>query len=435
MKYKLTLIYPAHKKNTGNYREKKGKYSIPQLSLPTIAGLTDERFDVVIVDENIEDIDFEAKTDLVGITTMTALAPRAYDIADRFRKKGVPVVLGGIHASMLPDEAAVHADSLVLGEAEDVWPIALNDFIQGRLQKTYRGTGRHTLENLPLPRLDLLKKDRYFSTSLLMASRGCPHDCHYCSVTTFWGKGFRYRPVEDVIRELKSLKDRHVYFTDDNLYGNKIYAKKLFKEMIPLKKKWSCQGDSLIANDAELLKLAAESGCQWIFIGLESISEKNLAQMRKSFNKVHQYKESFKKIHDAGINVFGSFIFGLDEDNETVFKDTVDFAIDAKLDAANFYILTPLPGTKLFQEMKDAGRLLHTEWDKYDANHVVFKHPKLTQEQLLDGLISAYKNFYSIPSIVKRLRRPTNKKFISALGLNIGRFLRRKRFETICRME
>ncbi|MBI5875758.1 MAG: cobalamin B12-binding domain-containing protein, partial [Deltaproteobacteria bacterium] len=219
MKYKLTLIYPAHKKNTGNYREKKGKYSIPQLSLPTIAGLTDDRFDVVIVDENIEDIDFEAKTDLVGITTMTALAPRAYDIADRFRKKGVPAVLGGIHASMLPDEAAVHADSLVLGEAEDVWSIALSDFIQGRLQKTYRGTGRHTLVNLPLPRLDLLKKGRYFSTSLLMASRGCPHDCHYCSVTTFWGKGFRYRPVEDVIRELKSLKDRHVYFTDDNLYG------------------------------------------------------------------------------------------------------------------------------------------------------------------------------------------------------------------------
>ncbi len=434
MKYKLTLVYPAHKKNTGNYR-RKGKYSIPQLSLPTIAGLTDERFDVVIVDENIEEIDFEAKTDLVGITTMTALAPRAYDIADRFRKKGVPVVLGGIHASMLPDEAAVHADSLVLGEAEDVWSIALNDFIQGRLQKTYRGAGRHTLENLPLPRLDLLKRDRYFSTSLLMASRGCPHNCHYCSVTTFWGKSFRHRPVEDVIRELKSLKDRHVYFIDDNLYGNKIYAKKLFKEMIPLKKKWSCQGDSLIANDAELLKLAAESGCHWIFIGIESISEKNLAQMRKSFNKVKQYKESFKKIHDAGINIFGSFIFGLDEDNETVFKDTVDFAIEAKLDAANYYILTPLPGTKLFQEMKESGRLLHTQWDKYDANHVVFKPAKLTQEQLLDGLISAYKNFYSIPSIVKRLRRPTNKKFISALVLNIGRYLRRKRFETICRME
>jgi radical SAM superfamily enzyme YgiQ (UPF0313 family) len=434
MKYKLTLVYPAHKKNTGNYR-RKGKYSIPQLSLPTIAGLTDERFDVAIVDENIEEIDFEAKTDLVGITTMTALAPRAYDIADRFRKKGVPVVLGGIHASMLPDEAAVHADSLVLGEAEDVWSIALNDFIQGRLQKTYRGSGRHTLENLPLPRLDLLKRDRYFSTSLLMASRGCPHNCHYCSVTTFWGKSFRHRPVEDVIRELKSLKDRHVYFIDDNLYGNKIYAKKLFKEMIPLKKKWSCQGDSLIANDAELLKLAAESGCRWIFIGIESISEKNLAQMRKSFNKVKQYKESFKKIHDAGINIFGSFIFGLDEDNETVFKDTVDFAIEAKLDAANFYILTPLPGTKLFQEMKESERLLHTQWDKYDANHVVFKPAKLTQEQLLDGLISAYKNFYSIPSIVKRLRRPTNKKFISALVLNIGRYLRRKRFETICRME
>ena len=435
MKYKLTLIYPAHKKNLGNNKKKRNKYPIPQLSLPTIAGLTDSRFEVTITDDNIEDIDFDAKPDLVGITTMTALAPRAYEIAQEFRKRGVPVILGGIHASMLPEEAAQYADCIVIGEAEDVWPAALEDFIQGKLKKVYRGTGRHTLVNLPKPRLDLLKRGRYFSSSLLMASRGCPHDCHYCSVTTFWGKGFRYRPIPEVIEELKSLPGRMVFFADDNLYGNKVYAKKLFREMIPLKKKWSCQGDSLIANDAELLRLAAESGCQWIFIGIESISEKNLAQMRKSFNKVKQYKESFKKVHDAGINVFGSFIFGLDEDDKNVFKDTVDFAIDAKLDAANFYILTPLPGTKLFQEMKDGGRLLHTEWDKYDANHVVFKHPKLTSEELLDGLIFAYKYFYSIPSISKRMLRTGHKRPVQSLILNLGRFLRRKRFEAICRMQ
>ena len=435
MKYKLTLIYPAHKKNLGNNKKKRNKYPIPQLSLPTIAGLTDSRFEVTITDDNIEDIDFDAKPDLVGITTMTALAPRAYEIAQEFRKRGVPVILGGIHASMLPEEAAQYADCIVIGEAEDVWPAALEDFIQGKLKKVYRGTGRHTLVNLPKPRLDLLKRGRYFSSSLLMASRGCPHDCHYCSVTTFWGKGFRYRPIPEVIEELKSLPGRMVFFADDNLYSNKVYAKKLFREMIPLKKKWSCQGDSLIANDAELLRLAAESGCQWIFIGIESISEKNLAQMRKSFNKVKQYKESFKKVHDAGINVFGSFIFGLDEDDKNVFKDTVDFAIDAKLDAANFYILTPLPGTKLFQEMKDGGRLLHTEWDKYDANHVVFKHPKLTSEELLDGLIFAYKYFYSIPSISKRMLRTGHKRPVQSLILNLGRFLRRKRFEAICRMQ
>jgi len=435
LKYKLTLIYPAHKKNLGSNKDKRNKYPIPQLSLPTIAGLTDNRFEVSIVDDNVEDIDFDAKPDLVGITTMTALALRAYEIAQEFRKRGVPVILGGIHASMLPEEAAQYADCLVIGEAEDVWPAALEDFIQGKLKKVYRGTGQHTLVNLPKPQLDLLKRDRYFSSSLLMASRGCPHDCHYCSVTTFWGKGFRYRPIPEVIEELKSLPGRMVFFADDNLYGNKVYAKKLFREMIPLKKKWSCQGDSLIANDAELLRLAAESGCQWIFIGIESISEKNLAQMRKSFNKVKQYKESFKKVHDAGINVFGSFIFGLDEDDKNVFKDTVDFAIDAKLDAANFYILTPLPGTKLFQEMKDAGRLLHTEWDKYDANHVVFKHPKLTSEELLSGLIFAYNYFYSIPSISKRMLRPGHKRPVQSLILNLGRFLRRKRFEAICRMQ
>jgi radical SAM superfamily enzyme YgiQ (UPF0313 family) len=434
LKYRLTLIYPAHKKNLGSNR-KKGRYPIPQLSLPTIAGLTDNRFEITIADDNIEDIDFDTKPDLVGITTMTALAPRAYEIAQEFRKRGVPVILGGIHVSMLPEEAANYADSIVLGEAEDVWPIVLEDFIQGRLKKVYKGTGQHTLVNLPRPRLDLLKRDRYFSSSLLMASRGCPHDCHYCSVTTFWGKGFRYRPIPEVIEELKSLKDRMVFFADDNLYGNKVYAKKLFREMIPLKKKWSCQGDTLIANDKELLNLAAESGCQWIFIGIESISEKNLAKMRKSFNKVKQYKESFKKVHDAGINIFGSFIFGLDEDDKNVFKDTVDFAIDAKLDAANFYILTPLPGTKLFQEMKDEGRLLHTEWDKYDANHVVFKHPKLTSEELLNGLIFAYKYFYSIPSISKRMLRTGHKRPLQSLTLNLGRFLRRKRFEMICKMQ
>ena len=435
MKYKLTLIYPAHKKNLGDDKKKRGRYPVPQLSLPTIAGLTDDRFEVIIVDDNIEDIDFDVRTDLVGITAMTALAPRAYTIAQEFRKRGVPVILGGIHVSMLPDEASNYADSIVLGEAEDIWPTLLEDFIHGRLKKIYRGTGRHTLVNLPRPRLDLLKRDKYFSTSLIMASRGCPHDCHYCSVTTFWGKGFRYRPISDVIEELKSLKDRFVFFVDDNLYGNKIYAKKLFKEMIPLRKKWSCQGDSLIVNDKELLSLAAESGCQWIFIGIESISEKNLIKMRKSFNKVRQYKESFKKIHDAGINIFGSFIFGLDEDDKNVFKDTVDFAIDVKLDAANFYILTPLPGTKLFQEMKESGRLLHTQWDKYDANHVVFKTDRMTSDELLEGLIYAYNYFYSIPSIFRRILRTDNKRFIQSLELNLGRFLRRKQFEKICRME
>ncbi|HZX35904.1 MAG TPA: radical SAM protein [Thermodesulfobacteriota bacterium] len=432
MKHKLTLIYPAHKKNLGTGRRK--KYPIPQLSLPTIAALTDDRFDVEIKDDNIEDVDFDAKTDLVGITTMTTLAPRAYEIADEFRRRGVPVVLGGIHASMMPDEALEHADCVVTGEAEGVWPAVLDDFMNRRLKKRYAGEGMHNLENLPRPRLDLLKKDRYFSCSLIMASRGCPHDCSYCSVTTFWGKSFRYRPIPDVITELKSLPDKMVFFADDNLYGNKVYAKKLFKEMIPLKKKWSCQGDTLIANDPELLNLAARSGCEWIFIGIESISQKNLAQMRKSFNKAGQYKETFKKIHDAGISIFGSFIFGLEEDDERVFEDTVNFAIDCQLDAANFYILTPLPGTKLFEEMKAAGRLLHTEWDKYDANHVVFKHPKLSQEQLLEGLISAYRHFYSVPSVAKRILRPGNKRFLQALSLNIGRYLRRKRFETTCRM-
>ena len=206
MKYKLTLIYPAHKKNLGNNKKKRNKYPIPQLSLPTIAGLTDSRFEVTITDDNIEDIDFDAKPDLVGITTMTALAPRAYEIAQEFRKRGVPVILGGIHASMLPEEAAQYADCIVIGEAEDVWPAALEDFIQGKLKKVYRGTGRHTLVNLPKPRLDLLKRGRYFSSSLLMGSRGCPHDCHYCSVTTFWGKGFRYRPIPEVIEELQDRK-------------------------------------------------------------------------------------------------------------------------------------------------------------------------------------------------------------------------------------
>ncbi len=432
MKPMITLIYPAHKKNRAGNR-KKGKYPIPQLSMPTLAGLTDSRFDVNIIDENIEDIDFGIKTDLVGITTMTALAPRAYEISAEFRKRGVPVVLGGIHVSMLPEEGAMHADSIVIGEAEDTWGKLLDDWVAGSLQKVYRSTGRHNLVGLPRPRLDLLKRDRYFSSSLLMASRGCPHGCHYCSVTTFWGKSFRYRPIPEIIDELKTL-DRMVFFADDNLYGNKVYAKKLFKEMIPLKKKWSCQGDSLIANDPELLRLAAASGCQWIFIGIESISEKNLAAMGKSFNKAKDYKTNFRKIQDAGINIFGSFIFGLDGDDSTVFKNTVDFAVDARLDAANFYILTPLPGTVLFDEMKAAGRLLHTEWDKYDANHVVFKHPRLSSEEMLDGLIYAYKRFYSIPSISKRMLRPGNRRHFQTFALNFGRMLRAKRFENICRM-
>ncbi|MCL4479709.1 MAG: B12-binding domain-containing radical SAM protein [Deltaproteobacteria bacterium] len=380
-----------------------------------------------MIDENVKDIDFTDIPDIVGITGMTAVINRAYEIADIYRQKGAKVILGGIHVSMLPEEALQHADTVVVGEVENVWQNLINDLTGGQLKRLYKGTTEIPLNGLGFVRRDLINKKSYSMPSPIMTSRGCPHNCTYCSVTEFWGHHFRHRPIDDIITEIKAINDKWIAFVDDNIYGDIKHSKELFRRMKPLGVKWVGQGDMRIARNPELLELARESGCEWLFIGIETISTENLKSIHKSFNMGDKYKEAIATIKSSGIKVFGSFIFGLENDDEGIFERTVKFGIENKLDGANFYILTPFPGTELFEQMEKQGLLLHKDWSKYDANHVVFRHKKLIKKQLEDGLIYAYKRFYSIPSIMKRVVYP-RKDLLQVLALNTMRHLSTNRF-------
>ena len=362
---RLELISPTWQK--AGHRKMKGKaFRVPQVALPIIAALTPRDIEISITDENVENIDFEKKLDLVGITTMTATAPRAYAIADQFRKRGVKVVIGGMHATALPQEVLGHADSVVVGEAEGSWQRLIEDLRRGKPEKLYSSPERHDLTNLPLPRRDLLRKKAYLVQNTLQTTRGCPFDCSFCSVSSFFGKTYRMRPVPEVIEEIRALKPKLVVFVDDNIVGNLPYAKKLFQALIAERIGWIGQASLNIVKDEELLKLAKKSGCRALFIGFETLSPSNLAEVGKKVNVVSRYKEAIKKLHDHGIGIEGAFIFGFDNDDKSVFERTVEFANRTKIELVQFGILTPFPGTFLYKKLESEGRIIERDWSKYD---------------------------------------------------------------------
>ena len=341
---KLKLIVPATDYNLTNRK----KVLTPPLGMATIAALTPPEIDVSITDENVTVVDFEEAVDLVGITALTLTAQRAYEIADAFRTRGVTVILGGIHASMQPDEASQHADSVVVGEAEGIWGHVIDDFKANRLNKVYRQRKRPSLNNLPIPRRDLSTDGAYFVKNTISATRGCPYSCSF-SVTPFLGNIFRCRPVEEIIREVDTFNNRQpVVFVDDNIVGNPKFAKELFSALIPYKIKWLAQASVTIAKDDELLELAAASGCIALLIGFESISPASLATVGKKINVVAQYQDVIRKIHSKKISVHGFFIVGLDGDTEEVFMRTVRFAQKMRLESTGFAYPTPLPGTAFY---------------------------------------------------------------------------------------
>ena len=432
-KPKLLLIHPAPDIDRFGSRRRRGS-SVPKLNLPLLASYADDLFNVHIIDETVEDIDFEIRADLVAITVLTQVSHRAYEIANEFAKRGAKIVMGGFHVYFFPDEAAEYADALVIGEAEGVWEQLLQDFLAGKLKKRYQRDTLHNLVGLRKPRLDLLKREAYATPNVMETSRGCPHKCAYCAVTLFWGYRYRIRPIQEVVDEIRSMPSGGIAFIDDNIIGLPSRAKELFKAMIPLKRKWYGQADLKLARDPELLDLCTKSGCQWLFMGIESTNTQNLEDVGKSrVNKVKQYQESLRTIQDAGINVFGSFIFGLDHDDQTVFDNTVQFCVDNHLQAANFYLFIPLPFTRLFDRMEKAGRILHRNWSRYDGNHVVFRPMLMTPDELMDGYLHAYRSLYSIRSIFKRTVRPRWDMF-QALALNVGRRLNYRYFEEGCRL-
>ena len=421
---KILLISPENKKSIYAYTKEDVKaFWFPKLGLPTIAANTPPDVEVRIVDECVEDIDFNVDVDLVGISVMTYLAPRAYEIAAKFRARGVKVVLGGIHVSMCPEEAKEHADSIVVGESEKTWPILVEDFRRGELKSLYEEKDLPKLENLPIPRRELFKPNSYWTTNCVQTSRGCPFACDFCTVTIFGGNQFRLRPIEQVIEEVKRLKKGFVVFVDDNIAGNKAYAKQLFKALIPLKINWGSQASLTMARDPELLDLAAKSGCTALFIGVESISEENLAAANKRFNKVDKYKEEFRRFHDYGILIQTGMIFGFDHDDESAFERTVEFLEENNIELAMFNILTPLPGTNLYKRMDAEGRIIDRDWSHYDGRHVVFKPKLMTPETLQEGFLWAYHKFFSYPSIIKRIvpslwKLPHKRLLVERLFLN-----------------
>ena len=421
---KILLISPENKKSIYAYTKEDVKaFWFPKLGLPTIAANTPPDVEVRIVDECVEDIDFNVDVDLVGISVMTYLAPRAYEIAARFRARGVKVVLGGIHVSMCPEEAKEHADSIVVGESEKTWPILVEDFRRGELKSLYEEKDLPKLENLPIPRRELFKPNSYWTTNCVQTSRGCPFACDFCTVTIFGGNQFRLRPIEQVIEEVRRLKKGFVVFVDDNIAGNKAYAKQLFKALIPLKISWGSQASLTMARDPELLDLAAKSGCTALFIGVESISEENLAAANKRFNKVDKYKEEFRRFHDYGILIQTGMIFGFDHDDESAFERTVEFLEENNIELAMFNILTPLPGTNLYKKMDAEGRIIDRDWSHYDGRHVVFKPKLMTPETLQEGFLWAYHKFFSYPSIIKRIvpslwKLPHKRLLVERLFLN-----------------
>lgn len=396
---KLQLIVPATKENL----RKRGKALCPPLGLAMVAALTPPEVDVSLTDENVTVIDFQEETDLVGITTLTLTAQRAYEIADTFRAKGVKVVLGGIHPSMLPEEASQHADAVVIGEAEGIWLNLIKDFKANKLQREYRQSERPSLLNLPIPRRDLFAKEAYHVRNTISTTRGCPYSCSFCSVTSFFGHTYCHRPVEEILREIETLDKREIIiFVDDNIVGNPSFAKELFRALIPYKVKWVGQASVTITRDDELLKLAATSGCIDLFIGFESLSPANLAAVGKKINVVDEYENVIRKIHSQGIAIHGFFIFGFDEDDEDIFRHTVRFAQRMRLESAQFDYLTPYPGTAFCESMDQAGRILTKDWSQYGYN-LVFEPKRMSGEVLQKGHDWVWHEFYSIPSILRRI--------------------------------
>ena len=402
---KVTLISPDLQSTHFKFTPKEVKsFWFAKLTLPHLAALTPPDIEVNLIDEAVDPIDFDAPTDLVGITVNTYLAPRSYQISREFRQRGVPVVLGGVHPSLYPEEAQQHADTLVIGEAEDTWELLLRDFRKGQMQPVYRTTQRHSLAGLPIPRRDLLKRNAYLTTNTIQTTRGCPFRCDFCSVTDFFGKTYRCRPIPEVIREIETLNlNRPLVFVDDNIIGRPAYAQELFEAITPYRVRWGSQGSINLAQHPKLMQAAKKSGCVAMFIGIESISQQNLDDVHKNVNHVNQYYDAIQRIHDHGIAINAGMILGMDHDDESVFERTLEFLEKAKIEYATFHILTPVPGTPLYRRMEAEGRIIDRDWAKYNGGYTVFRPKLMSPEALAEGYYWTYQQFYSMRSVYKRV--------------------------------
>ena len=391
------------------YRHRGGIWSrslrYQPLTLTTLAALIPAEIPhtVQCIDEGIADVPMDLDVDLVGITVITGTAVRAYALADHFRARGITVVLGGPHVTLIPDDAQPHADSIVTGYAEDTWPQLLRDHEAGRLQPRYVMDPALSLAGRPVPRRDLLPKDRFLTNNVFEATRGCVHPCEFCVVPTAWGRKPFQKPVADVVADIRQHGARKLIFVDLNIIADRAYAVELFTALIPLRLQWYGLATVLLADDEELLALCARSGCRGLLMGLESLNTANLKGSRKGFNTPERFARVVERLHAHGIALQGCFVFGLDDDRPDVFLETAEFAIQAKIDLPRFAVVTPFPNTPLYKRLDAEGRILTRNWELYDAQHVVFQPRHMSVQELQLGIETAWKHAYSLAGIWRRI--------------------------------
>jgi radical SAM superfamily enzyme YgiQ (UPF0313 family) len=406
----ILLVYPSQLDANGQPMRYRQAY-MPPLALALVAALTPERHRVRVINDMVEAIDYAGDYDLVGITALTSQAPRAYQIADRFRAQGIRVVIGGIHASLLPDEAAAHADAVVIGEAEELWEGLLADAESGRLQPRYTRTSYPSLDRLLIPRWDGFDLSRYRNSIgpsrmprlQIYTTRGCLYACKYCTVSKFFGKTYRHKPIANVLREIEATRADAYFFVDDNIVCDFDYSAELFKTLRGTGIRWLSQASTQLLDKPELIDLAAAAGCKSLFLGIESISPAALRSVRKGFNRPDAYPELFARLERAGIRPLVSMMVGLDQDTPEDIQHTLDYLLKHRVQNVYLSIYSPLPGTDLYAEMEQAGRIIERDWSKYDLAHVVCQPQHFTPAELERTYWQLFTRLYAPGAIGARL--------------------------------
>jgi len=426
---KLLLIEPAHqqvriehKLNHLEKRSRKDYFNVPPLSLGVLAGLTPTDWDIRIVQEPADVVDFNEHVDIVGITAATHNIKRGYDIADKYKKRGKTVVMGGIHPSVMFQEALQHCDSVCIGEAEPVWRDILSDFQNGKLKKTYRQKAPFDLSLYTPPRREYMSSNKslFFNVGTVETSRGCPYNCDFCSVSITHGRKIRHRPLRNLIPEIESIENRTIFFVDNNIISNTQQAKDLFREMIHLKKQWLGQASISIAKDHELVKLASKSGCFGLLIGIESVVKDGFKKYSKSLNGLNELKEAIKILKDHGIGIDAHLVFGNDFETKQTMKESLDNLLDLDFVTSSLNILVPYPGTKINENLEKQNRILTKDWNYYDINHLVFKPKNFSCDEFIDEMRNLRNRYFSYKAILSRTCSYLFKRPIVVFGINVS---------------
>jgi len=394
---KILLVIP----HPGSKRSFLARFNYPSLTLKQLVAITPPGHEIDIIDERYEPIDFSKHYDLVGISCLTYNSIRGYEVAAEFKKKGIPTVMGGYHATLMPHEAKRYVDSVVVGEGEYTWPKVVEDVGKGQLKPFYRPDKFIPPEEIPAANHDVGTYNPF--SEPIQASRGCPTGCEFCAMNVMEGRVFRGRPVDHLIEEMKSFKTRNIFFSDASLTVNPKYSKELFKGMAELNKKSEAFANvNVVSRDDEFLNLAKEAGIYNWYVGIESISQENINQAGKGTNKIEYYSKAIKKIRDHGMMITGFFMFGFDFDNTETFEKTLEKIYEWGFDEVSFSVITPYPGTRLYDRFEKEGRITCRDWSQYHEGKVNYKPTNLTERQIIDGMRMMALDFYSYPNIIKR---------------------------------